>query len=62
MACGFQWTGKHDGVLTCCDISHDGKMIATGSDIDNCLKVWDGSSGETIHKLDGNRKATLWLN
>ncbi|XP_064598911.1 WD repeat-containing protein 88-like [Liolophura sinensis] len=53
------WTGKHDGVLTCCDISHDGKLIVTGSDIDNCLKVWDTSSGETIHKLDDIHSRTI---
>ena len=41
------------GIVTCCNISHNGKMAVTGSDLDHSVKVWDVASGEVIAETKG---------
>ena len=43
----------HEGVITCCDFSHDGKYIVTGSDLDFKIRLWDSHSGELIKIIAG---------
>ena len=50
----FQWTGLHDGIVTCCQISHDGQYIATGSDLDGAIRLWSVKDGQLIKKVKGN--------
>lgn len=51
--CALQWTGQHAGIVTCCRFSHDGKLVISGSDLDNTLKIWDANSGELLQNLQG---------
>ena len=48
----LQWTGHHDGMVTCCNFSQDGKYVVSGSDFDNALIVWDAFSGESIAHVE----------
>ncbi|XP_048255050.1 WD repeat-containing protein 88-like [Haliotis rufescens] len=54
-----KWSGKHGGVVTCCKLSHDEKMVCSGSDMDNILKIWDTRSGEIIHNLKDHHSSTI---
>jgi WD40 repeat protein len=49
----LQWTGYHDDLVTCCNISHDNSIIATGSDVDHILRLWDMRSGSIICSIEG---------
>ncbi|RUS84992.1 hypothetical protein EGW08_007237 [Elysia chlorotica] len=35
--------------LTCCQLSHDGNLVAVGSDLSKSLRVYDLRSGDLIH-------------
>lgn len=45
------WSGEHEGIVTSGDISCDGKLIVSCSDLDNTVKVREASSGDVIHEL-----------
>lgn len=53
------WSGKHEGMVLGCKFSGDGSMVASGSDLDNCLKIWDVSSGEIIHNIPDLHKSSI---
>ncbi|XP_033754028.1 WD repeat-containing protein 88-like [Pecten maximus] len=53
------WTGKHAGIVTSCKFSHDGKMVVSGSDLDNTLKIWDANSGELIYNIEDIHTSTI---
>jgi WD40 repeat protein/tRNA A-37 threonylcarbamoyl transferase component Bud32 len=40
-------TSPHRGLASCCAITRDGNLIATGSD-DTTARVWDGETGEPV--------------
>ena len=39
----------HDKPVRCCDVSPDGKLVATASE-DRCVRVYDRVSGELLHR------------
>ena len=47
----FQWSALHDGIVTTCDFSYDGKFLITGSDLENSVRIWDAYDGELIKEL-----------
>ena len=49
----LQWTGLHDGIVSCCQVSHDGRFIATGSDLDGAIRLWSMDSGCLIKAVKG---------
>ncbi|UCH93264.1 MAG: hypothetical protein JSV88_23705 [Candidatus Aminicenantes bacterium] len=44
---------RHSGVVTCVDVSPDGKWIISGSD-DKTLKLWDVESGKEVRTFKGH--------
>ncbi|KAK2162040.1 hypothetical protein NP493_1544g00031 [Ridgeia piscesae] len=53
------WTGSHGGIVTCCNFSADGKLIISGSDLENVVRIWDAHSGHLIHKIKGLHTSTV---
>lgn len=47
----FQWQASHDGIITSCNFSCDGKYVISGGDLDFSVSVWDAKEGELIAKL-----------
>ena len=43
---------SHDGLMTSCHLSDDGRLAMAGGD-DNILTVWDVTSGQRLHQLRG---------
>jgi len=54
------WTKGHDGLITSGDLSKDDKFMATTSDADGILKIWDGRTGERVQEVkDLHHSATI---
>ncbi|KAL4235037.1 WD repeat-containing protein 88 [Mactra antiquata] len=53
------WSGNHNGMVMTCKVSSDGKLAASGSDLDYCLKVWDVHTGEVIHNIPDHHDSTI---
>ncbi|XP_072014415.1 WD repeat-containing protein 88-like [Amphiura filiformis] len=53
------WTGLHGGIVTCCQYSHDGQFIATGSDLDGTIRLWSAKDGQLIKKVKEHHKSTV---
>ncbi|CAB4000058.1 WD repeat-containing 88-like [Paramuricea clavata] len=45
------WQASHEGVLTSCNYSSDGKYIVSGGDMDFSISIWDAKDGVLIRKL-----------
>ena len=45
--------GRHQGVTTWAEFSHDGKMIASVGDSD-LIRIWDAETSELLRIIDGN--------
>lgn len=52
---------KIQGIITLLTYSPDGNLIASGSDKENSIKVWDVNSGKIIGKLEGHTDETTAL-
>lgn len=52
---------KIQGIITILAYSPDGSLIASGSDKENAIKVWDVNSGKIIGKLEGHEDETTAL-
>ena len=48
-----QWSATHKDMLTCCRISHDGRLLCVGSDLFRELSIYDLSSGELVQQVKG---------
>ncbi|XP_066290406.1 WD repeat-containing protein 88-like isoform X3 [Branchiostoma lanceolatum] len=53
------WQGRHDGIVTCCRFSHNGKMVVSGSDLDHSVSVWHTGEGTLLHHLKDQHKSTI---
>uniref|UniRef100_A0A0B7A6L1 Uncharacterized protein n=1 Tax=Arion vulgaris TaxID=1028688 RepID=A0A0B7A6L1_9EUPU len=49
----------HDDFLTCCQISHQEKLIAVGSDLGKALRVYDLDSGNAVHDIKDYHESSL---
>ena len=45
------WRQQHEGIVTCTDVSADGKLVVSCSDFDNGLHVWNLESGELLESI-----------
>lgn len=43
----------------CCKFSSDGRMAASGSDLDNCLNIWDAHSGQIVYCIPGKALCSI---
>lgn len=46
--------GQKDPGVTSVAISHDGRLVATGS-LDRMVRVWNAQSGQLMEQLEGHR-------
>ncbi|XP_078066569.1 WD repeat-containing protein 88-like [Mustelus asterias] len=53
------WSVAHNRPLTCCDVSFDGKCVATGSDIENAVYIRDSETGASIANLQDQHLSTV---
>ncbi|XP_038069931.1 WD repeat-containing protein 88-like [Patiria miniata] len=53
------WTGLQGGIGTCCQFSHNGKLIASGTDLDNCLNIWDVENGQIIQSAKKHHGSSI---
>ncbi|XP_006819827.2 WD repeat-containing protein 88-like [Saccoglossus kowalevskii] len=53
------WQGHHDGIVTCCKFSNNGKYVVSGSDLDYALNVWNAKDGSLIHHRTNHHKSTI---
>ncbi|KAK3733986.1 hypothetical protein QZH41_009841 [Actinostola sp. cb2023] len=49
------WSAIHEGIVTACHFSSDGKYLVTGSDLDFATCIWDAREGTLIKKLINHR-------
>uniref|UniRef100_A0ACB8EA35 Uncharacterized protein n=1 Tax=Sphaerodactylus townsendi TaxID=933632 RepID=A0ACB8EA35_9SAUR len=58
--CGLpQWSVEQDNVLTSCDVSHDGKYIVCGSDIENAICLVDAENAEQVAYVREHHRSTV---
>ncbi|KAL7978899.1 hypothetical protein Chor_013388 [Crotalus horridus] len=55
----MQWSLGQDGLITTCHISHDGKYVASGSDLENALFVCNVEDGEQVAFIRDYHKSTI---
>ncbi|XP_028392577.1 WD repeat-containing protein 88-like [Dendronephthya gigantea] len=48
------WQASHEGVITSCNYSNDGKYIVSGGDMEYSISIWDAKDGVLIKKLKYN--------
>ncbi|WAR12065.1 WDR88-like protein [Mya arenaria] len=53
------WTGTHGGMVMCCKLSNDGALVASGSDLDNCLQIRDARTGKMVHNIHDMHTSTI---
>lgn len=53
------WKGVHEHIVTSCHISHDGKYLCSGTDLDSCLTIWDAESGTINLRIPHVHESTI---
>ncbi|XP_066570123.1 WD repeat-containing protein 88 [Amia ocellicauda] len=53
------WKAVHDGLLTSCSVSLDGKYVASASDMENALYVTCAETGEKVFHIKDHHKSTV---
>ncbi|XP_010129384.1 PREDICTED: WD repeat-containing protein 88 [Buceros rhinoceros silvestris] len=53
------WTVEHEGIVTSCDISRDGRYVVSGSDKENSVYVLDAVSATAVAHIPGHHKSTI---
>ncbi|XP_048372036.1 WD repeat-containing protein 88 [Sphaerodactylus townsendi] len=53
------WSVEQDNVLTSCDVSHDGKYIVCGSDIENAICLVDAENAEQVAYVREHHRSTV---
>ncbi|XP_072169005.1 uncharacterized protein [Diadema setosum] len=53
------WTATHGGIVTCSQISHDGKYVASASDLDNVVAVRSVHDGSEVSSVNDLHKTTI---
>ncbi|CAI9716464.1 repeat-containing 88-like [Octopus vulgaris] len=52
------WSGEHKGIVMDCRVSHNGKLLASCSDLDNQIKIWDRRAPKAFNNLQDFHKKT----
>ncbi|XP_077165749.1 WD repeat-containing protein 88 isoform X1 [Paroedura picta] len=53
------WSVEQDGLLTSCDISHDGKYVVSGSDMENALCLVDAANAKPVVYIREHHRSTV---
>ncbi|XP_074439064.1 WD repeat-containing protein 88 [Larus michahellis] len=53
------WTVEHEGIVTSCNISCDGRYVISGSDKENTIYVFDAESATVVSRIQGHHKSTI---
>lgn len=53
------WQSDHAGIVTGCDLSTDGKLVVSASDLDNFIRIWDAQNGALIREIKGHHSSTI---
>uniref|UniRef100_A0ABM5EUS2 WD repeat-containing protein 88 n=1 Tax=Pogona vitticeps TaxID=103695 RepID=A0ABM5EUS2_9SAUR len=53
------WSQEQDGVITSCHISHDGKYIVSGSDMENALIICDAGDAKQLASIREYHRSTI---
>ncbi|XP_064314251.1 WD repeat-containing protein 88 [Phalacrocorax carbo] len=53
------WTVEHEGIVTSCNISCDGRYVVSGSDKENTICVFDAVSATVVAHIQGHHKSTI---
>ncbi|XP_053127035.1 WD repeat-containing protein 88 isoform X2 [Hemicordylus capensis] len=53
------WSLEQDGLLTSCHISHDGKYVVSGSDLENALFICDAVNAKQVVFVKEYHKSTV---
>ncbi|KAM6409035.1 LOW QUALITY PROTEIN: WD repeat-containing protein 88 [Rhynochetos jubatus] len=53
------WTVEHEGIVTSCNISCDGRYVVSGSDRENTMYVFDAVSATVVACIQGHHKSTI---
>nr|XP_056718343.1 WD repeat-containing protein 88 [Euleptes europaea] len=53
------WSVEQDGLLTSCDVSHDGKYVVSGSDMENALCLVDAATAEQVAYIREHHRSTV---
>ncbi|XP_005020072.4 WD repeat-containing protein 88 isoform X1 [Anas platyrhynchos] len=53
------WTIEHEGIVTSCSISCDGKYVVSGSDKGNAIFVFDAVSATVVAHVQGHHRSTI---
>ncbi|ETE60776.1 WD repeat-containing protein 88, partial [Ophiophagus hannah] len=54
-----KWSLSQDGLVTTCHISHDGKYVVSGSDMENALLVCNVEDGEQVAFIRDYHRSTI---
>lgn len=49
----LQWTIEHEGLVTSCNISYDGKYVVSGLDKENAVCITDAVSATMVMYIQG---------
>lgn len=47
----IMWESVHKGIVLCCHISKNGRLLASGTDNDHEIKIWDLRMRKPVHRL-----------
>ncbi|CAM9440207.1 unnamed protein product [Bubo scandiacus] len=53
------WTVEHEGIVTSCNISCDGRYVVSGSDKENAIYIFDSISAAVVAHIQGHHKSTI---
>ncbi|KAM6380932.1 LOW QUALITY PROTEIN: WD repeat-containing protein 88 [Pluvialis apricaria] len=53
------WTVEHEGIVTSCNVSCDGRYVVSGSDKENTMYVFDAISATAVSHIQGHHKSTI---
>ncbi|KAM6057661.1 LOW QUALITY PROTEIN: WD repeat-containing protein 88 [Chlamydotis macqueenii] len=53
------WTVEHEGIVSSCNISCDGKYVVSGSDKENTVYVFDLISATVVARIQGHEESTI---
>ncbi|XP_010084342.1 PREDICTED: WD repeat-containing protein 88, partial [Pterocles gutturalis] len=53
------WTVEHEGIVTSCNISCDGRYVVSASDRENTICVLDAISATIVAHIQGHHKSTI---
>ncbi|KAM6325120.1 LOW QUALITY PROTEIN: WD repeat-containing protein 88 [Podargus strigoides] len=54
-----KWTVEHEGIVTSCTVSWDGRYVVSGSDKEKAICVFDAVSATVVANIQGHHKSTI---